>query len=232
VYTSQFPITYVTVDVVVLTVRDDTLCALAVRRGQDPFQGRWALPGGFVEPDEDLESAAVRELAEETSVSTGDVRLEQLASYGAPDRDPRHRTVSVAWLAVLTNGPEPTAGSDAAHAEWRPVGNLLAGDRLAFDHSQILTDGLERARAKLEYTNLGAAFLGDEFTIAELRSVYEVVWGRTLDPGNFHRKVTRTKDFVVSAGRQRSSGRGRPAELFRVGAEEYLNPPLTRRSLD
>jgi 8-oxo-dGTP diphosphatase len=231
VYTIDYPITYVTVDVVVLTIRSGRLCALAVRRGGEPFQGMWALPGGFVEPDEDLEHAAIRELAEETSVSTGDVRLEQLATYGAPDRDPRHRTVSVAWLAVLTRGPEPRAGSDAAHAEWQPVDHLLADERLAFDHAQILADGLERARAKLEYTNIATAFAGEEFTIAELRSVYEVVWGEPLDPGNFHRKVTKTRDFVVSTGRHRSSGRGRPAELFRAGAQDFLSPPLTRGSL-
>ena len=91
---------------------------------------------------------------------------------------------------------------------------------------------MERARAKLEYTNLATAFLDDEFTIAELRDVYEVVWGHPLDPGNFHRKVTRTDGFVEPTGRRRSVGRGRPAELFRAGAEEALLPPLTRRSLE
>jgi 8-oxo-dGTP diphosphatase len=231
VYTSDYPILHVTVDMVVLTVRDGELCALVVRRGGPPYAGRWALPGGFVEIDEGLEDAARRELHEETGVRTDAVRVEQLATYGAPGRDPRHRTISVAWLAVLPEAVDPQAGSDASHAAWHPVHRLLRRGRLAFDHRQILGDGVERARAKLEYTNIATAFLGAEFTIAELRAVYEVVWGHPLDAGNFHRKVTRTEGFVRPTGRRRAVGRGRPAELFRAGDEESLHPPLTRRSL-
>lgn len=232
VYTSEYPILYLTVDIVVLTIRDGVLCALAVKRGEAPYQGRWALPGGFVEIDEDLETAARRELQEETSVSPGSVRLEQLATYGAPGRDPRHRTVSVAWLAVLPRAATPEAGSDAAQAAWKSADWLLTRGRLAFDHKQILGDGVERARAKLEYTNIATAFLDTEFTIAQLREVYEVVWGHPLDAGNFHRKVTKTVGFVEPTGRRQSVGRGRPAELFTCGTEESLNPPLTRRSLE
>ena len=231
VYTSDFPILHVTVDIVLLTLRKGELCVLAIRRGEPPYQGRWALPGGFVQVDEDLETAARRELEEETGVTTGSVRLEQLATYGAPGRDPRHRTVSVAWLAVLPTAQAPEAGSDAAHAEWRPAHWLITKGRLAFDHKGIVADGVERARAKLEYTNIATAFLDEEFTIAELRDVYEVVWGHQLDAGNFHRKVTRTGGFVEPTGRRQSVGRGRPAELFRAGHEESLYPPLTRRSL-
>ena len=228
VYTSEYPYFYLTVDIVILTIRDDALCALAVKRGEEPFKGRWALPGGFVQPDEDLVDAAVRELEEETSVSTGDVRLEQLASFGTPDRDPRHRVVSVAYLAVLPNGPEPRAGSDAAGAGWRPVDYLLKRGRLAFDHFHILGEGVERARAKLEYSGLATEFVDDEFTVAELRRVYEVMWGRPLDPGNFHRKVTKTRGFVERVGRSVTRGPGRPAELFRFGGAEVLYPPLSR----
>ena len=230
-YTSDHPILHVTVDIVVLTILDGELCALAVRRGEPPYQGQWALPGGFVEADEDLDTAARRELEEETAVGGSAVRLEQLATYGAPGRDPRHRTISVAWLAVLPQAAEPRAGSDAAHAAWKPADWLLGRGRLAFDHKQILGDGVERARAKLEYTNIATAFLAEEFTVAALREVYEVVWGHPLDAGNFHRKVTRTEGFVEPTGRRQSVGRGRPAELFRAGTEEALNPPLTRRSL-
>ena len=229
-YTSEFPPFYVTVDIVVFTIRDDQLCALAVQRGSEPFQGRWALPGGFVDIDEDLVAVAARELAEETSVSMGETHLEQLASYGAPDRDPRGRTVSVAWLAVLPRGPEPRAGTDAAHAQWRPVDWLLAEGRLAFDHRTILADGRERARAKLEYSALAADFVDDEFTIPELRRVYEVVWGEPLDPGNFHRKVTGARGFVAGTGRRASRGPGRPAEMYRFAGADVLYPPLTRRS--
>lgn len=231
VYTSDYPIINVTVDIVVLTMCDGELSALAVKRGAPPYQGRWALPGGFVEVDEDLETAARRELAEETGVGGDSVRLEQLATYGAPDRDPRGRTISVAWLAGLSEAVDPQAGSDASDAVWKPAGWLLKAGRLAFDHRHILGDGIERARAKLEYTNIATAFVDDEFTIAELRQVYEVVWDHRLDAGNFHRKVTRTEGFVEPTGRRRSVGRGRPAELFRAGPEEMLLPPLTRRSL-
>lgn len=231
VFTSDYPILHVSVDIVLLTLREGELQALAIRRGEPPYQGRWALPGGFVQIEEDLETAARRELDEETAVSGGAVRLEQLATYGAPGRDPRHRTVSVAWLGVLAEPSDPTAGSDAEDAAWRSADWLLASGRLAFDHRQILADGVERARAKLEYTNLATAFVEDEFTVAALRDVYEVVWGHPLDPGNFHRKVTRTQGFVEPTGRRQSTGRGRPAELFTAGSEEALNPPLTRRSL-
>ena len=232
VYTSDYPILNVTVDIVVLTIREGEVCALAVRRGGPPFEGRWALPGGFVEIDEDLETAARRELEEETAVSGSAVHLEQLATYGAPGRDPRHRAISVAWLAVLPEPTEPRAGSDAAQAAWHPAGWLLEDERLAFDHAQILADGVERARAKLEYTNIATAFLEEEFTVGALREVYEVVWGHPLDAGNFHRKVTRTEGLVEPTGRRQSTGRGRPAELFRAGPAESLNPPLTRRSLE
>jgi 8-oxo-dGTP diphosphatase len=232
VYTSDYPIINVTVDVVVMILDEGELRALVVRRGGPPYQGRWALPGGFLEVDEDLVDAARRELLEETGVGTDAARLEQLATYGAPRRDPRGRTISVAWLAVLPGSAEPRAGSDAARAAWRPVDLLLGRTRMAFDHKRILADAVERTRAKLEYTNLATAFLDEEFTIAQLRDVYEVVWGHPLDAGNFHRKVTRTEAFVEPTGRRRNVGRGRPAELFRAGPEESLNPPLTRRSLE
>lgn len=230
-YTSDYPVFYVTVDIVALSMHDDRLNALVVERGSEPFQGRWALPGGFVEPDEGLLDAARRELAEETAVDLRHARLEQLASYGDPGRDPRGRVVSVAWLAVTASAERPTAGSDAARAEWRPVDALLEQDEMAFDHRQILADGLERARAKLEYTALATSFVGPEFTIADLRRVYEVVWGVRLDAGNFHRKVT-TAGVLEPTGRSVQRGPGRPAATYRhvPGADE-LNPPLTRSTL-
>lgn len=200
---STFPPFAVTVDLVVLTVRRHALCALVVRRGESPFQGRWALPGGFVRADEDLGAAAARELVEETGLCAHDpagpsvgngAHLEQLATYGDPGRDPRMRVVSVAHLALAPDLPAPRAGGDANSARWAPVDDLLApgggfgreGEQsapLAFDHARILDDGVERARSKIEYSSLATAFCPPEFTVGELRRVYEAVWGVVLDPG-------------------------------------------------
>jgi 8-oxo-dGTP diphosphatase len=219
----------VTVDLVLFTIRDEKLCALMVRRGGEPFRGRWALPGGFVEEDEDLPAAARRELGEETGLDDPRVHLEQLATYGAPGRDPRGRVVSVAYLALAAELPEPAAADDAADAQWRPTSELLGrGVRLAFDHRRILEDGLERARAKLEYSPLATAFCAREFTVAELRRVYEIVWGVGLDPRNFHRKVTGSAGFLVATGKSTTRNGGRPAQLYRRGRATLLNPPIAR----
>jgi ADP-ribose pyrophosphatase YjhB (NUDIX family) len=221
----------VTVDLVLFTLVQDRLCALGVRRGGEPFRGRWALPGGFVQAQEDLQQAARRELREETGLDATRVHLEQLASYGEPNRDPRQRVVSVAYLALAPGLPAPIAGSDAADAAWLEVSELLRlRPGLAFDHGQILRDGLDRARSKLEYTPLATAFCARDFTIAELRKVYEVVWGTEVDPRNFHRKVTGTRGFVVDTKKVRVE-RGRPAHVYRVGNLRLLNPPMLRPGL-
>ncbi len=231
-HTSEHPPFAVTVDAVVLTIRSERLNALVVIRGGGPFQGWLALPGGFVRPDEDLVPAIVRELSEETGIDVEGMHVDQLATYGRPDRDPRMRTVSVAHLAVLPDLPDPVGGDDAAQAHWRPVTWLLARrDRLAFDHCDIVKDALERARSKLEYSAISTSFCQPRFTIAELRRVYEVVWGVQLDPGNFHRKVTGVPGFVESTGARARSGTGRPAELYRRGTTAMLHPALTRKSL-
>jgi 8-oxo-dGTP diphosphatase len=230
---SSFPPVAVTVDLVVFTIREDRLCALFVRRGEAPFKGRWALPGGFVGPSEDLQSAASRELAEETGLNLGRVHIEQLATYGAPARDPRMRVITVAYLALAPNLPTPQAGTDAADARWLPVNELIAEHhRLAFDHTQILRDGLERARSKLEYSPLASAFCPAEFTVAELRRVYELVWGTELDPRNFHRKVTKTPGFLDPTGATTTRDGGRPAQLYRRGSIDTLHPPLLRSTAD
>lgn len=227
---SAHPPMAVTVDLVVLTVRDEQLCALVVRRGVPPYRGRWALPGGFVRHDEGLLDAAVRELSEETGMAAGSLHLEQLASYGDPDRDPRMRVVSVGYLALAPDLPAPKAGTDAAEARWRPVAELMdRPGRLAFDHGQILRDGVERARAKLEYTGLGTAFCPAQFTVAELRRVYEIVWGRSLDPRNFHRKVTGTPGFLAPTAQTTTRDGGRPARLYEPGAVHVLHPPMLRQ---
>lgn len=235
---SAFPSFAVTVDLVVLTVRGHALCALIVRRGEPPYQGQWALPGGFVRGDEDLSQAAARELEEETGLrAESGAHLEQLATYGDPHRDPRMRVVSVAHLVLAPDLPAPTPGGDAHGARWAPVGSLLehvAAERadeaapLAFDHARILADGVERARSKIEYSSLATAFCPPEFTVGELRRVYEAVWGVSLDPRNFHRKVTGTVGFLVPTGGTTTRQGGRPAQLFRAGGAALLNPPMLR----
>ncbi|GIF39590.1 NUDIX hydrolase [Actinoplanes xinjiangensis] len=214
----------VTVDLVLLTIRHGALQVLLIRRGIEPYLGRWALPGGFVLADESLEEAAARELREETGLDPRAGHLEQLATYGAPGRDPRGRVITVAYLALLPDLPSPVAGSDAASASWHPVDDV----ELAFDHDRILADGIERARAKLEYTPLATAFCPPEFTVAELRAVYETVWRTRLDPRNFHRKVTGAEGFVEPTGGTVIRDRGRPAQLFRRGPATLLHPPLLR----
>ncbi|WP_018348855.1 NUDIX hydrolase [Longispora albida] len=229
----EFPPVAVTVDVVTLTVRDGVLHVLLVDRAQHPFAGRRALPGGFVRESETLAEAAMRELAEETGLRPGEgqlgaVHLEQLASYGDPGRDPRMRVISVAYLAFAPSLPDPRAGGDAAGAAWVPVSEAAG---LAFDHDAILAAGLDRARAKLEYTPLATAFVPAEFTISELRAVYAAVWGEDLHPGNFHRKVLSVPGFVESTGETASRGgeRGGPrARLYRAGDARLLHPALLR----
>lgn len=227
-----YPPVAVTVDVVALTIREGRLCVLLVERGEPPFTGWRALPGGFVR-EETLDAAALRELAEETGLRPGEgelarVHLEQLGSYGDPARDPRMRVVSVAYLAFAPSLPDPRAGGDASGAFWVPVDD--AGE-LAFDHAAILAGGLDRARSKLEYTPLATAFVAPEFTISELRAVYAAVWGEDLHAGNFHRKVLSVPGFVESTGETAARGgeRGGPrARLYRAGDARLLHPALLR----
>ncbi|MFI9569158.1 NUDIX hydrolase [Streptomyces rishiriensis] len=217
----------VTVDLAVLTLRAGALHVLLVERGQEPYAGRWALPGGFVLPDESAETAARRELAEETGLKdVSGLHLEQLRTYSEPGRDPRMRVVSVAFAALLPDAPEPTGG-DALQARWQPYGDV---GPLAFDHDRILADAHDRVGAKFEYTCLATAFCPPEFTLGELQQVYETVWGTGLDRPNFRRKVLATPGFVepVPGGARLTGGRGKPAALYRAGAATALHPPLLR----
>lgn len=216
----------ITVDPVILTVRDDRLQVLLVERANAPYQGMPALPGGFARDDETLDDAARRELAEETALER--IHLEQLHAYSAPDRDPRGRVVTVSYLAVAPSLPVPVAGSDARTARWSPVDEVSA---LAFDHEQILADAVERARSKLEDTTLATAFCPDTFTLGELRRVYEVVWGIPLDPRAFNRKITGTDGFVLPAGETDGPDTGRPTALYRRGPATTLYPSIPRDRL-
>jgi 8-oxo-dGTP diphosphatase len=219
-------------DIVIMTLREGRPHVLLVERLNDPFRGQWALPGGFVEAGESADDAALRELQEETSIDGRHLHLEQVHTYSAPDRDPRGRVVTVAYLAIAPNLPEPVGGADARRADWMPVDGLLNRSvPLAFDHIEIVSDAVERARAKLENTSLATAFCEEPFTIADLRRVYEAVWGATLDPGNFSRKVTNTEGFVVPTGAVRPGERGRPPALYRRGGAVTLYPPILRSSV-
>ncbi|MFJ8767203.1 NUDIX hydrolase [Streptomyces clavifer] len=220
----------VTVDLAVFTVREGRLHVLLVERGEAPYRGRWALPGGFVLPRESAEEAARRELAEETGLTRNSVcalHLEQLRTYSDPDRDPRMRVVSVAYAALVPDLPEPRGGGDAARAQWWEAGGT---EPLAFDHDRILADAYDRIGGRLEYSCLATAFCPAEFTLGELQQVYETVWGVELDRPNFRRKVLTTPGFVqaVDGPPRRTGGRGKPAALYRAGAATALHPPLLR----
>ncbi len=213
----DFPPFAVTVDVVVFTIVADELQVLLVERGGDPFRGAWALPGGFVQPDEDLHAAAARELAEETAVTGEPGWLEQLGAYGRPDRDPRMRVVTVAFWAVCARLRPPVAGGDVARVSLVPVSKIEGGFLpLAFDHGDIVRAALGRLRERVAATPLATRFCPPEFTITELRRAYEAVWDTDLDPGNFQRRI-RQSAWLEDAGRRRapSPEGGRPASVWR-----------------
>jgi 8-oxo-dGTP diphosphatase len=227
---SRFPAFAVTVDVVILTMSEATLHMLLVRRGEAPFQGMWAIPGGFKRPTETLDEAARRELAEETGVDVPSL-LTQFGAYGDPERDPRLNVVTVAYVAVLRDVGAVVAGTDAAEAALVPVSDVLNGRiDLAFDHLRIVRDAIERVRVELEVTGIATAFVGTTFTLAELRAVYEAVWGVQLDAANFRRSVVADDGWVIPTGRRARPGPagGRPAELYRAGRAWSHGGPIHR----
>jgi 8-oxo-dGTP diphosphatase len=218
------------VDVVILTMSEGMLHVLLVRRGEAPFEGMWAIPGGFKRPAETLDAAAKRELTEETGVDAASL-LTQFGAYGDPERDPRMNVVTVAYLAVLRDVGALVAGTDAADAALTPVSDVLNGEiDLAFDHPRIVRDAIERVRAELELTGIATAFVGTTFTLAELRAVYEALWGVHLDAANFRRSVVAEDGWVISTGRRARPGPagGRPAELYRAGRAWDHGGPIHR----
>lgn len=243
----RFPPFTLTVDLGIFTIREGVLCVLLIQRGDHPFRGFWALPGGHVEHgSENAEEAAVRELCEETGLewtSTGAGHLEQVRTYSDPDRDPRIRAglhvASVAYFALAPGLPDPQAGSDTSAARYWPVDDLdLPGQAhawqertgydgeapvLGYDHAQILTDCLERVRSKLEYTTLATQFVSEPFSLNDLHRVYAAVWGAAPDLGSFRRKVLSTAGFVEPAGSP-SAG----AMLYTRGRSVLLHPAMLR----
>ena len=225
---SQFPAFAVTVDVVILTMSDGKLHVLLVRRGEAPFEGMWAIPGGFKRPAETLDEAAKRELHEETGVDAASL-LTQFGAYGDPERDPRMNVVTVGYLAVLRDVGAIVAGSDAVDAALTPVSTVLNGElELAFDHLRIVRDAIDRVRVELEVSGIATAFVGTTFTMAELRAVYEAIWGVQLDAANFRRSVVGEEGWVVPTGRRARPGPagGRPAELYRAGSAWKQGGPI------
>jgi len=204
----------VTVDIVIFTIQQGVLKVLLVKRLIPPFIGQFAIPGGFVLEDEDLEQAALRELREETGVS--DVYLEQLYSFGKPDRDPRGRVITVAYFALISADRKLKAGSDAAEAAWFAMDKLPP---LAFDHATILKYALERLRNKLEYTTVGFQLLPEKFTLTELQEVYAAILGKTLDKRNFRRKMSILK--ILKPLPEYRRGGQRPAQLYRFVAARF-----------
>lgn len=205
----------VAVDMVVFTVRDAALNILLVKRGVPPFEGKYAIPGGFVREGESLEDAALRELYEETGVR--DVFLEQLYTFGDPPRDPRGRVISVAYYALIASDKlQLAAGADAAEAQWFPSNRVPS---LAFDHTSILDTALVRLRNKLEYTTVGFQLLPEKFTLGALQSVYEAILGRKLDKRNFRRKIA-LLGILKPLKEWHYTGR-KPAQLFRFAAGRF-----------
>ncbi len=227
---AQFPAFAVTVDVVILTMSEGLLHVLLVCRGEAPYEGMWAIPGGFKRPTETLDEAAKRELVEETGVDATTL-LTQFGAYGDPKRDPRMNVVTVAYLAVLRDVGAVVAGTDAAAAALLPVTDVVNGKvDLAFDHLKIVRDAVERVRVELEVTGIATAFVGTTFTLAELRAVYEAVWGVELDAANFRRSVVAEDGWVIPTGRRARPGPsgGRPAELYRAGRAWSSGGPIHR----
>ncbi len=227
---AAFPSFAVTVDVVILTMGVGGLRVLLVRRGESPFQGMWAVPGGFKRPSESLDEAAARELSEETGVDAASL-LHQFGAYGDPGRDPRMNVVTVGYLAVVRDVGRLTAGTDAAVAALVPVTDILDGTlELAFDHRHIVGDALERVRLDLGSTGMATAFVGPTFTLAELRAVYEAVWDMRLDAANFRRRIATDDGWVIPTGQTVPAGPagGRPAELYRAGPAWDAGAPIHR----
>jgi 8-oxo-dGTP diphosphatase len=210
------------------------LHVLLVCRGEEPFEGMWAIPGGFKRPNETLDEAALRELREETGVEAG--VLTQFGAYGDPGRDPRMNVVTVGYLAVVRDVGAIVGGSDAAAAALVKVSDVLRGKlELAFDHHRIVEDALERVRVELDTGGVATAFVGPTFTLAELRAVYEAVWGVQLDAANFRRSIVAEEGWVIPTGERAQPGPagGRPAELYRAGdAWEHGGPIHRERRAD
>lgn len=233
-----YPPQAVATDLAIFTIRDEKLCILLIRRAGHPEKGKWSLPGGFARVDETLDQAAARRLSEETGLKLDHSYLEQLRTYSEPDRDPRGYVVSAAYVALVPQATTPVAGPSVlkGSAGFVPVEEVLSGYDLAFNHREILEDGLERVRAKLEYSPIAAHFLeGESFTIPEFMRIYEIVWGvKFRHPSNFRRKVKSAADLLLPVGTKGvpSFRGGRSSDLYRLGPAVTIFPPLRRQDAE
>lgn len=207
----------VTVDVVILTLRDGRLEVLLVRRGDEPFTGCWALPGGYIHPreDADLDAAARRILFEKTGVETP--YLEQLQGFGNAVRDPRGWTATFAYFALIASDSVALKrGANADEVAWWEVADDGGVEPdLAFDHALILGRAVARLRAKVEYTSLPVHLLPEKFTLPDLQKVYEQILGHLIDKSAFRKRMAEA-DFVEPLEGERRPASNRPAQLYRV----------------
>ena len=211
-FSYRYPHPAVTTDIVVFTIREQRLNLLLIQRANPPHQGQWALPGGFLDIDEDIDACAARELGEETGLA--DLYLEQLYTFGTPKRDPRERVISVAYYALVSADriPEPVASSDAAAVAWFPFDEL---PETAFDHAEIIAKAHERLVAKLDYSSIALQLMPELFTLSELQAVYETLLNDELDKRNFRKRIL-SLDLIEETGEQMRNGKHRPARAYRA----------------
>jgi len=204
----EYPKPAVTVDIVLFTILDKKLKVLLIKRALEPFKGMWAIPGGFVKMPESLEAAAKRELQEETGAK--DIYLEQLYTFGEPDRDPRDRVITVAYMA-LTNSEKIvlTPKTDVSDAKWFSVDEL---PKLAFDHSKILEYALKRLKWKFEYTTVAFSLLPEKFTMSQVQSLYEIAFNKKFDKRNFNKKIRSLK--ILNKESTQKNVSYRPPKLY------------------
>jgi 8-oxo-dGTP diphosphatase len=217
-YCYKYPHPSVTTDTVVFTIFEEILRLLLIKRGAAPYLGSWAIPGGFLEMDEDLDDCARRELKEETGVEK--IHMEQLYTFGTPGRDPRERVISVAYFAITPyENIKPVAASDASDVEWFPLNDLPT---LAFDHDKIINIAHNRLKLSLGYSALAFKFLPETFTLSEAQRIYEIVSNKKLDKRNFRKSITNS-GFIEETGNTRCDGNHRPARLYRIAIDKQTH---------